>query len=40
MHDMVPKQNIAPGRRVILLLKTMAIELAPISGPGAPAVGV
>jgi hypothetical protein len=28
MHEMVPKQNIAPGLRVILLLKMMAMELA------------
>jgi hypothetical protein len=28
MHKMVPKQNIAPGLRVILFLKMMAMELA------------
>jgi hypothetical protein len=28
MHEMVLKQNIAPGLRVILLLKIMAMELA------------
>jgi hypothetical protein len=28
MHEMVPKQNIAPGLRVILFLKVMAIELS------------
>jgi hypothetical protein len=28
IHEMVPKRNIAPGRRVILFLKVMAIELA------------
>jgi hypothetical protein len=28
MHDMVSKQNIAPGLRLILLLKMMAMELA------------
>ena len=31
MHEMVPKRNIAPGRRVILFLKVMAIELALIN---------
>jgi hypothetical protein len=43
MHEMVPKRNIAPGRRVILFLKVMAIELALINDtplPGAQAVGV
>jgi hypothetical protein len=43
MHEMVPKRNIAPGRRVILSLKVMAIELPLINDtplPGAPAVGV
>jgi hypothetical protein len=30
-HGMVPKQNIAPGLRVILLLKMMAMELALIN---------
>jgi hypothetical protein len=28
MHEMVPKQKIAPGLKVILLLKLMAMELA------------
>jgi hypothetical protein len=28
MHKMVPKQKIAPGLKVILLLKMMAMELA------------
>jgi hypothetical protein len=27
MHEMVPKQNLAPGLRVILFLKVTAIEL-------------
>jgi hypothetical protein len=43
MHEMVPKQNIAPGLRVILFLKTMAMELALINDtplPSAPAVDV
>jgi hypothetical protein len=43
MHEMVPKQNIAPGVRVILLLKMMAMDLALIDDtplPGAPDVGV
>jgi hypothetical protein len=43
MHEMVPKQNIALGLRVILLLKMMAMELALINDtplPGVPAVGV
>jgi hypothetical protein len=31
MHEMVPKRNIAPGRRVILFLKVMAIKLALIN---------
>jgi hypothetical protein len=31
MHEMVPKRNIAPGRRVISFLKVMAIELALIN---------
>jgi hypothetical protein len=31
MHEMVPKRNIAPRRRVILFLKAMAIELALIN---------
>jgi hypothetical protein len=31
MHEMVPKQNIVPGRRVILHLKVMAIELTLIN---------
>jgi hypothetical protein len=31
MHEMVPKQNIASGRRAILHLKVMAIELALIN---------
>jgi hypothetical protein len=31
MHEMVPKQDIVPGRRAILHLKVMAIELAPIN---------
>jgi hypothetical protein len=31
MHEMVPKRNIAPGRRVIFFLKVMAIELALIN---------
>jgi hypothetical protein len=31
MHEMVPKQNVAPGRRVILFLKVMTIELALIN---------
>jgi hypothetical protein len=41
--EMVPKQNIDPGRRAILCWKVMAIELAWISDtplPGAPAIGV
>jgi hypothetical protein len=43
MHEMVPKHNIAPWLRVILLLKMMAMELAlnddtPL--PGAPTIGV
>jgi hypothetical protein len=43
MHEMVPKQKIAPKLKVILLLKMMAMELALIDDtplPGAPAVGV
>jgi hypothetical protein len=43
MHEMVSKQKIAPGLKVILLLKMMAMELALIDNtplPGAPAVGV
>ena len=43
MHEMVPKQKIAPGLKVILFLKMMAMELALIDDtplPGAPAVGV
>ena len=28
MHEMAPKQKIAPGLKVILLLKMMAMELA------------
>jgi hypothetical protein len=42
-HEMVPKQKIAPGLKVILFLKMMAMELALIDDtplPGAPAVGV
>jgi hypothetical protein len=31
MPEMVPKQNIVPGRRAILHLKVMAIELALIN---------
>jgi hypothetical protein len=31
MHKMVSKQNVAPGLRLILLLKTMAMELALIN---------
>jgi hypothetical protein len=31
MHEMVPKRNIAPGLRVILFLKVMAIELTLIN---------
>jgi hypothetical protein len=31
MHEMVPKRNIAPRRRVVLLLKVMVIELALIN---------
>jgi hypothetical protein len=31
MHEMVPKQNIAPRQRVILFFKVMAIELALIN---------
>jgi hypothetical protein len=31
MHEMVPKQNIALGMRVILFLKVMAIELTLIN---------
>jgi hypothetical protein len=31
MHEMVPKQDIVPGRRAILHLKVMAIELALIN---------
>jgi hypothetical protein len=31
MHEMVPKQNIAPRLRVILFLKVMAIELTLIN---------
>jgi hypothetical protein len=41
--EIVPKQNTDPGRRVILLWKVTAIELAWIVDtplPGAPAVGV
>jgi hypothetical protein len=41
--EMVPKQNIVSGRRAILHLEVMAIELAWINDtplPGAPAVGV
>jgi hypothetical protein len=30
-HEMVTKQNIAPGLRVILLLKTTAMELVLIN---------
>jgi hypothetical protein len=43
MLEMVPKQNIAPGLRVILFLKMTAMELTLINDtppPGAPAVGV
>ena len=32
MHEMVLKQNIAPGLRMILFLKMMAMELALING--------
>jgi hypothetical protein len=42
-HEMVPKQKIAPGLKVILLLKIMAMKLALIDDtplPSAPAVGV
>src|SRR5688572_9951332 len=41
--EIVPKQNVDPGRMVILLWKVTAIELAWIVDtplPGAPAVGV
>jgi hypothetical protein len=31
MHEMVPKQNIAPRMRVILFLKMMSMELALIN---------
>jgi hypothetical protein len=31
MHEMAPKRNIVPRRRVILFLKVMAIELALIN---------
>jgi hypothetical protein len=31
MHEMFPKRNIAPGLRVILFLKVMAIELTLIN---------
>jgi hypothetical protein len=31
MDEMVPKQNMVPGQRVILHLEVMAIELAPIN---------
>jgi hypothetical protein len=31
MHEMVPKQNIAPRLRVILLLKMITMELALIN---------
>jgi hypothetical protein len=31
MDEMVPKQNIVPGRRAILHLEVMAIELALIN---------
>jgi hypothetical protein len=43
IDEMVPEQNMDPGRRMILCWKVMAIELAWISDtplPGAPAVGV
>jgi hypothetical protein len=43
MHEMVPKQNIATGLRVILFLKMTAMELTLINDtplPSAPAVGV
>ena len=43
MDEIVPKQNMDPGRKVILLLMVTAIELAQIVDtplPGAPAVGV
>ena len=43
MHEMVPKQKIAPGLKVILLLKIMAMKLALIDDTpllSAPAVGV
>jgi hypothetical protein len=42
-HEMVPQQKIAPGLKVILLLKMMAMELALIDDtplPGAPVVSV
>jgi hypothetical protein len=31
MHEMVPKQNTAPGLRVILFLKVTTIELTLIN---------
>jgi hypothetical protein len=43
MDEMVPKQNIVLGRRAILHLEVMAIELAWITThpiQGAPAIGV
>jgi hypothetical protein len=42
-HEMVPKQKTAPGLKVILLLKTTAMESALIDDtplPSAPAVSV
>jgi hypothetical protein len=41
--EIVPKQNMDPGRRMILCWKVTAIELAWIDDtplPGTPAVGV
>jgi hypothetical protein len=42
--EIVPKQNVDPGRRMILCRKVTAIELAWIDDtpplPGVPAVGV
>jgi hypothetical protein len=41
--EMVPKQNVDPGRKTILCWKVTAIELAWIGDtplPGAPAIGV
>jgi hypothetical protein len=43
MDEMVPKQSIVLGRRAILHLEGMAIELAWINDtplPGEPAIGV